>query len=84
MCYFMWGVNMKIEYFLNNDVIITNDDILKINNILFGLKDKITALDFYGNDFDYGYLLWILYVVASYNLGGQGRYHYIKKIRHKE
>ncbi len=51
----------------------------KINNILFGLKDKITALDFYGNDFDYGYLLWILYVVASYNLGGQGRYHYIKK-----
>ena len=30
----MWGVNMKIEYFLNNDVIITNDDILKINNIL--------------------------------------------------
>lgn len=30
----MWGVNMKIEYFLNNDVIITNDDILKINKIL--------------------------------------------------
>ena len=51
----------------------------KINNILLCLKDKITSLDFYGNDFDYGYLLWILYVVASYNFGNQGKYHYIKK-----
>ena len=37
----------------------------KIIDILLSLKDKITALDFYGNDFDYGYLMWILYVIAG-------------------
>lgn len=51
----------------------------KINNILLGLKDKITALDFYGNDLDYSYLLWILYVLASYSFGNHGKYHYAKK-----
>lgn len=51
----------------------------KINNILSGLKDKITALDFYGNDFDYDYLLWLLYVLASYSFGNHGKYHYAKK-----
>ncbi len=51
----------------------------KINSILFKLKDKITALDFYGNDFDYGYLLWLLYVLASYSFGNHGKYHYAKK-----
>ena len=51
----------------------------KTNNILLSLKDKITALDFYGNDFDYEYLLWILYVLASYSFGIHGKNHYIKK-----
>ncbi len=51
----------------------------KVNDILFSLKDKITALDFYGNTFDYSYLLWILYVLASYSFGGCGKYHYIGK-----
>lgn len=51
----------------------------KINNILFRLKDKITALDFYGNDFDYSYLLWILYAAATFNFGSCGKNHYIKK-----
>jgi len=51
----------------------------KINNILLSLKDKITALDFYGNDFDYDYLLWLLYVLASYSFGNHGKYHYAKK-----
>lgn len=51
----------------------------KITNILLDLKNKITALDFYGNDFDYGYLLWLLYVLASYSFGNHGKYHYAKK-----
>ncbi len=51
----------------------------KINGILLGLKDKITALDFYGNNFDYSYLLWLLYVLASYSFGNHGKYHYAKK-----
>lgn len=51
----------------------------KINNILFGLKDKITALDFYGNSFDYKYMMWHLYVIASYSFGNHGKKHYIKK-----
>lgn len=51
----------------------------KITNILLNLKDKITALDFYGNDFDYKYLLWLLYVLASYSFGNHGKYHYAKK-----
>ncbi len=37
----------------------------KINDILFSLKDKIAALDFYGNDFDLSYLNWFLYTVTD-------------------
>lgn len=51
----------------------------KINNKLLALKDRITALDFYGNNFDYGYLLWLLYVVAADCFGVHGRNHYIGK-----
>jgi len=36
----------------------------EIHDVLMRKKDFITSLDFYGNDFDYGYLLWILYVFA--------------------
>ncbi len=56
----------------------------KINNILFGLKDKITALDFYGNNFDYSYLMWHLYVIASYSFGNHGKKHYTKKYSIKD
>ena len=35
----------------------------KINDILFSLKDKIAALDFYGNDFNLSYLNWFLYTI---------------------
>ena len=37
----------------------------KINDILFSLKDKIAALDFYGNDFILSYLNWFLYTVTD-------------------
>ncbi|MBQ8194503.1 MAG: sigma-70 family RNA polymerase sigma factor [Oscillospiraceae bacterium] len=56
----------------------------KIINILLSLKDKITALDFYGNDFDYGYLMWILYVIAGDFFGSHGRDHYIGKYSIKD
>jgi RNA polymerase sigma factor (sigma-70 family) len=41
----------------------------RITEMLYDLKDEITALDFYGNDFDYSYLLWLLYVTAGYKMG---------------
>lgn len=41
----------------------------RITEMLYDLKDEITALDFYGNDFDYSYLLWLLYVCAGYEMG---------------
>lgn len=56
----------------------------RIINILLSLKDKITALDFYGNDFDYGYLMWILYVIAGDFFGSHGRDHYIGKYSIKD
>ena len=37
----------------------------RINDLLVSLKDKIAALDFYGNDFDITYLNWFLYTVTS-------------------
>lgn len=56
----------------------------KINDILLHLKAKITALDFYGNNFDYGYLMWILYVIAGDFFGVHGRNHYIQKLNIKD
>ena len=56
----------------------------KINRILWELKDQITSLPFYGNDFDYAYLLWIWYVIAAHAFGEQGRNHYIEKLNIKD
>lgn len=41
----------------------------RITEMLYDLKNEITALDFYGNDFDYSYLLWLLYVHAGNEMG---------------
>ena len=51
----------------------------KINSVLLNLKEKISDLDFYGNSFDYGYLMWIFYVIAGQFFGVHGRNHYIEK-----
>ena len=51
----------------------------KITDILIKLKDKITGFDFYGNDFDYGYLMWILCVAASNCFGRASINHYKKQ-----
>lgn len=55
----------------------------KITEKLFGLKDNITSLDFYGNDFDYGYLMWLLYVAAGDCFGVIGREKYLEKYKGK-
>ncbi len=40
----------------------------RISKALWELKDKIAALNFYGNDFNYNYLMWFLYVLAGYSI----------------
>jgi hypothetical protein len=37
----------------------------RVTDKLYGVKNQILAVDFYGKDFDFEYLLWILYVYAS-------------------
>lgn len=53
----------------------------KIIEKLIKLKDNITAFGFYGNDFDYGYLMWILCVAASNCFGKAGKEHYLEKYK---
>lgn len=55
----------------------------KIIEKLFAIKDKITSLDFYGNHFDYRYLMWLLYAAAEDSFGTVGRDEYIKKYNGK-
>lgn len=59
--------------------LIENNIPEKISKALEGIKEKITALDFYGNDFDYGYLMWIFYSWAAYFAGVDATEKYIKK-----
>ncbi|MCM1335030.1 MAG: sigma-70 family RNA polymerase sigma factor [Bacteroides sp.] len=51
----------------------------RITEKLLMLKDKITSLSFYGNDFEYGYLMWILYAVAEELFGEEGRERHLEK-----
>lgn len=51
----------------------------KINALLFSLKDKIAALDFYGNDFDLSYLNWFLYTVTDNCMISEFRSYYSEK-----
>ena len=44
--------------------------------ILMGLREKVTSLDFYGKDFAYEYLMWLLYVEAGYSYAEGGKAHY--------
>lgn len=50
---------------------------------LIMLKDNITALGFYGNNFDYDYLMWILCVAASNCFGKASKEHYLEKYKGK-
>ena len=51
--------------------------------ILMGLREKITALDFYGKEFAYEYLMWLLYVEAGYYYSEGGKDHYCDAYRNK-
>ncbi|MDE6763073.1 MAG: sigma-70 family RNA polymerase sigma factor, partial [Oscillospiraceae bacterium] len=55
----------------------------KITERLFAVKDKITSLDFYGNHFDYGYLMWLLYAAAEDIFGTVGREKHLEKYKGK-
>ena len=48
----------------------------KINDLLFSLKDKIAALDFYGKDFDISSLTWFLYTVTDNCMISEFRSYY--------
>ncbi|MCM1023571.1 MAG: sigma-70 family RNA polymerase sigma factor [Prevotella sp.] len=51
----------------------------KITERLLAVKDKITSLSFYGNDFEYAYLMWILYAAAEDVFGEEGRERHLEK-----
>ncbi len=55
----------------------------RIYGALLSLKDEITSLEFYGNDFDYKYLMWILYVIAGDVIGFKGAEFYAKQYNDK-
>ncbi len=51
----------------------------KIYKTLGELKDTITSLSFYGNDFDYSYLMWVLSAIAGDKFGIVGTKKYLQK-----
>lgn len=60
---------------------IMNEVCKEILNAIYSVKDKITSLDFYGNNFDYNYLMWILFFYASNAFALQAQEMYIEKCR---
>lgn len=51
----------------------------KIVDALFKIKDKLLAYEFYGNDFDYEYLLWIFIVYACDRFGAEANKNYLRR-----
>lgn len=51
----------------------------RIVDLLSSLKEKIAALDFYGNDFDITYLNWFLFTVCSNCMISEFRSYYSDK-----
>ncbi|MBQ4166251.1 MAG: sigma-70 family RNA polymerase sigma factor, partial [Oscillospiraceae bacterium] len=77
-CVFPREVFMKAELYAC-DIFHDNSFGERITEKLLGLKEKITSLDFYGNHFDYSYLMWLLYVQAGYVMGHFGGNYYRSK-----
>lgn len=67
-CVFPQNVYAKAESEMNR-IFFEREFPKRITEMLYDLKDEITALSFYGKDFDYSYLLWLLYVAAGYEMG---------------
>lgn len=55
----------------------------EITNIIYSIKDKILSYDFYGKNFSYEYLMWIIIVYACDSLARQANEIYIKKYEGK-
>lgn len=77
-CVFPWQEYAETEYYANS-AFYDNGFPERITDVLYSLKEEITALDFYGNDFDYNYLMWLFYVTASYEFSKIGIERYIKR-----
>ena len=55
----------------------------RVHNAIKSVEKDIRALGFYGNDFEFGYLLWELYKIAAYHIATIGTRHYAKKFGDK-
>lgn len=77
-CIFPQDVYVRAEIYAC-DVFHDNRFPERITEKLLDLKDQITSLDFYGNQFDYRYIMWILYVQAAYAFSDIGGKYYLRK-----
>ncbi|MCH5324670.1 MAG: sigma-70 family RNA polymerase sigma factor [Eubacterium sp.] len=55
----------------------------RITERLLDLEDKIRALDFYGNDFDYGQLMYYFYVCAGWYIASMASEKHLSKYKEK-
>lgn len=55
----------------------------RVSEIMLGLAERIKKLDFYGNDFDWDYLMWLGYVIAGDIIGYLGTKSYVRKYKDK-
>lgn len=62
-----------------NKEILQNHIPEKLDKLIDSLKEEITAVDFYGNDFNWKYLKWIMYKFADDELGNFMRKIYVQK-----
>lgn len=81
-CVFPKQVYMETKLYANK-ILHENGFSEKITEKLIGMKDRITSLDFYGNHFDYSYLMWLLYAAAEDSFGMAGRDEFLKKYNGK-
>lgn len=65
------------------DVFLDGGFAERVHNAIKSVENDIRALGFYGNDFEFGYLLWELYKIAAYHIATIGTRHYAKKFGDK-
>ncbi|MCM1299780.1 MAG: sigma-70 family RNA polymerase sigma factor [Firmicutes bacterium] len=66
-----------------NKVFYENGFPERVTEKLLAAKEKITSLSFYGNDFDYRYLMWLIYAEAENIFGEEGRLKHLEKYKGK-
>lgn len=82
-CLFPKSAYMEAKLYADN-IFHDNGFPERITERLLSLKDKIMSLDFYGNHFDYSYLMWLLYTQAGGCFGAAGAESYMKKYNGKQ